>query len=126
MKGVRHPGEWVERDFDANSFKLRLARAKEVAKKYLIWSMSEAPGASFYQALWPGMNHAAYYVMIDLTGAGLHRCTCPDGETRVLICGRGGSLCKHVLACLLRPEHLPLLVPYLCLLDVEGTRRGAP
>lgn len=107
------PGTWSKvLPFSPLRFGARLARAKIVVATYRIRAKDLLPKKAIYEVF---RKNPAYTVVVDLSGRTAHRCSCPDGAYRIKAVGRGGSLCKHVLACMLSQGYGHLIVPFICL-----------
>ena len=112
------PKEWTAAvAFDPWEFRLRLARAKKVRRRYQFERLAAGKTEASY--LVRGGDEP-YHVAIDLCGKSGHHCTCPDGARKVEIASGGGSLCKHVIAILLGPRKAHLLTSHLLLLAQAG------
>ena len=107
------PGAWSKvLPFSPLRFGQRLKRAKIVAATYRIRAKGLLPKKALYEVRG---KSPAYTVVVDLSGRASHHCSCPDGAWRIAAIGRGGSLCKHVLACMLSQGYGHLIVPFICL-----------
>lgn len=107
----------LPRPFDPDRFARRLERARKVAHTYPI----ERLARTAYREIYEVDGNKPYFVKIDLSGRGRHWCSCPDGAVRVMIAGSAVSLCKHVLACILKGGRMSLLMPYICVRSISGS-----
>lgn len=108
----------LPRPFDPEKFALRLERARKVVHRYKIQLIGRGAVQNAYEI----GRDKPYFVVIDRSGRGAHDCSCPDGAARVIFAGKIGSLCKHVLACILKSGNTNLLMPFLCV----KTKSGSP
>ncbi len=112
------PKEWTETvPFDPLGFRLRLARAKKVRRRYNFERLAAGKAEASYMVRG---GDEPYHVSIDLSGKNGHHCTCPDGARKVEVSSGGGSLCKHVIAILLAPRKAHLLTMPILLLAKTG------
>jgi hypothetical protein len=117
--------------FDPAGFRTKVGLARGIRGWGLVMKMAEDSSAVLYEVervrgrglvmdedsgpVLYGVERDPYLVLIDLTGQDAHYCTCPDGATRVEVAFLGGSLCEHVIACLLEDGNAHMLAPHFCL-----------
>lgn len=96
--------------FDPWLFRRRLSLAKSRRLHFHIEKLAETKREAIFEV------EGAWLVFLDLTGPDAHYCTCPNGAQKVELCYLGGSLCEHVLACLVRDGKAHLLGVHLALM----------
>lgn len=104
-------GAWLgTTEFDPWLFRHRLSRARTGREELRIEKFTETESEAIYEV------EGAWLVFLDLSGPDAHYCTCPDGARKVELSLLGGSLCEHVLVCLLRDGKAHLLAVHLALM----------
>ena len=96
--------------FDPVAFDVEVHWAKEIRRQGLVTRLAASEREEVYE-----VERDAYLVFLDLAGSDAHYCTCPDGATKVEVAFLAGSLCEHVIACLLEQEHAHMLAPHFAL-----------
>jgi hypothetical protein len=102
---------WKEAgQFDPWWSRCRLALSKAVREDGRIFKLEETPVEALYEV------DDVWLVFLDLSGLDAHYCGCSGGARKVEIAFLGGSLCEHVIGCLLHDGKAHLLAVHFSLL----------